>query len=372
MTSGEFFSQVKKHYDDELPFVAFRKPHEPFINGFLQNDSILHTISDFSESGFVFAPFDDAEKSILIPSSNSKKITCDFKQISAIERLTFCDAHSNEQKQFHLKLVGQALDDISKNKFQKVVLSRSERIQIDATGPLDIFKRLLNKYDSAFVYCWYHPKIGLWLGASPEILLQAEGNRLTTMALAGTQKFEGNDDVEWQEKEREEQQIVTRFLVESLRSSTESLKVGNLQTVKAGNLLHLKTEITATFKRENLNLQNILQILHPTPAVCGLPKEKSKEFILQNENYTREFYTGFLGELNIKERKSRNINRHNIENDAYASVKNVSNLYVNLRCMQLRNNHAIIYIGGGITKDSIPEQEWEETVIKSQVIKSIL
>lgn len=112
--------------------------------------------------------------------------------------------------------------------------------------------------------------------------------------------------------------------------------------------------------------------MHPTPAVCGLPKDISKAFILKNENYNREFYTGFLGELNIKERKSRNVNRHNIENDAYASVKNVSNLYVNLRCMQLVNNHAIVYIGGGITKDSIPEKEWEETVSKSQVIKSIL
>ncbi|WP_313791385.1 chorismate-binding protein [Lacinutrix neustonica] len=112
--------------------------------------------------------------------------------------------------------------------------------------------------------------------------------------------------------------------------------------------------------------------MHPTPAVCGLPKATAKQFILENENYKREFYTGFLGELNCQERTSRNTNRRNVENNAYNLVNTVSNLYVNLRCMQLSDVQASIYVGGGITKDSMPKKEWEETVNKAETMKKVL
>jgi len=167
-------------------------------------------------------------------------------------------------------------------------------------------------------------------------------------------------------------EFVTDFLVSSLQSSVSSFNVSEVKTIKAGNLLHLQTRITGNLKPQTSSLKSLLGKLSPTPAVCGLPKEKAKQFILKNENYNREFYTGFLGELNLQETKSRNTNRRNVENNAYVSIKKVSNLYVNLRCMQLKNSKALIYVGGGITKDSIPEKEWEETVSKSLVMKSTL
>ena len=74
----------------------------------------------------------------------------------------------------------------------------------------------------------------------------------------------------------------------------------------------------------------------------------------------------------MKQTRSRNTNRRNVENNAYASVKSVSNLYVNLRCMQFKDDEALIYVGGGITKDSIAENEWEETQKKTQTMKSVL
>ena len=74
----------------------------------------------------------------------------------------------------------------------------------------------------------------------------------------------------------------------------------------------------------------------------------------------------------MKQKISRNSNRENIENIAYSVVKNVTNLYVNLRCMQFKNNEALIYVGGGITKDSVPEDEWQETVSKTLVMKKAL
>ena len=135
--------------------------------------------------------------------------------------------------------------------------------------------------------------------------------------------------------------------------------------------MHLQTKISGLLKPEN-GLQSVIAKLHPTPAVCGLPKENAKQFILKNEDYKREYYTGFLGEINIKQAKTRNTNRRNVENNAYGSVKTISHLFVNLRCLQIKDNQALIYVGGGITKDSVPENEWEETVAKSKTVKNLL
>jgi isochorismate synthase len=372
MTLEDFFLTIEKQFLNKLPFIAYRKPNEIKIKSLLQKDDTIHFLSDFEESGFLFAPFDDTEEAVLIPFFESKLIESQF--VIANEKIHSDreDIDLSGQKQFHINLVKKAIDAIKKEHFQKVVLSRKELITIDDPNPVHIFKKLLNSYESAFVYCWYHPKVGLWLGATPETFLTIEGNRIKTMALAGTQKFSGSVDVIWQSKEKEEQQIVTNYIIDNLKSSVNNLRISEVQTIKAGNILHLKTEISANFDHETFNFKQIIKKLHPTPAVCGLPRNKAQHFILNNEGYRREFYTGFLGELNFKEKKSRNTNRHNIENDAYASVKTISNLYVNLRCLQLVNNTAIIYVGGGITKDSIPENEWEETVSKSKVIKSVL
>ena len=94
--------------------------------------------------------------------------------------------------------------------------------------------------------------------------------------------------------------------------------------------------------------------------------------IFEYENYNREFYTGFLGELNKKVKIRPRSGARNIENKAYAYRKSVTHLYVNLRCMQLNGNEAQLYVGGGITKDSIPENEWQETINKTKTMKSVL
>ncbi len=372
MTSDNFFEKLHKHYSDQLPFVAYRKPKETILNTLLQKDATLHSVTDFTECGFVLAPFDSHEKSVLIPMDHSDKIQCDSiishpNESSQLELKSIQD-----QQTIHVKLVEKAIEEIKVKNLKKVVVSRSESISVSDSDPMRIFKNLLHTYPAAFVYFFYHPNVGLWLGATPETLLKIEGNRLNTMALAGTQKYKGTENVEWKDKEREEQQIVTEFIVDSLQQASDQVSVSEVKTVKAGNLLHLQTNISAQLNPKHSNLQLLLKNIHPTPAVCGIPRDEAIKFILNNENYNREFYTGFLGELNLWEKKSRNSNRRNVENDAYASVKKTTNLYVNLRCMQLKANQAILYVGGGITKDSIPKNEWEETVSKSEVIKSIL
>lgn len=369
MTPNDFFKIAENQFQDALPFVLYRKPNSQIVKGFFQENDTVFTSEDLNESGFVFSPFDSENQTILIPIESSEVIEVLYSEKSSV--VTTLKTHEtpilNEDQLFHINLVSKALQFIKIDAFKKVVLSRKETVSLKETNAIVLFQRLLDSYPSAFVYCWYHPKIGLWLGATPETLLSVTGNRFTTMSLAGTQPFA--EQPNWKRKEIEEQELVTQFIVDQLTPKVAQFSVGNVETIQAGQVLHLRTKISGIL---NNNLADIVSVLHPTPAVCGLPKKLTKEFILENENYNREFYTGFLGELNIKEERSRNNNRRNVENNAYASIKTVSNLYVNLRCMQLTDTKAHIYIGGGITKDSIPENEYQETVNKAQTMKRVL
>ncbi|MEL0456195.1 chorismate-binding protein [Flavobacteriaceae bacterium SZ-1-7] len=371
MTSKDFFEFVSTQYKKQLPFVVYRKPNREDVKAMLQKTDDLYLIEDFTQRGFVFSPFDDIEPSILIPKEHSEIIAVSSVPTVDVEARELKPSSEENGKENHVNLVKKGIEAISEDKFKKVVLSRKETVQLKENNPIEIFKRLLSSYKSAFVYCWYHPKIGIWLGATPETLIKIEGSQFSIMALAGTQKYEGSLNVLWQEKEKQEQQYVTDFILENLKPSVESLKVSDVETVKAGNLVHLRTMISAQLKK-GIPLKEVIDALHPTPAVCGLPKDVAKQFILKHENYHRGFYTGYLGELNLDKSIKPRSGRRNIENRAYAFSKQSTQLYVNLRCMQIQDNHAIIYVGGGITKSSNPEKEWDETEAKSLVIKNVL
>ncbi|WP_179335994.1 chorismate-binding protein [Winogradskyella costae] len=371
MDAISFFDALEQQYKNNLPFVVYSRPINSIIKCWLQEDDVVYKSENFSESGFLFAPFDLKKNSILFPKETClySEVIIDNLEVEGFESTAI--TQSEIEKTQHIDLVSKGIDSILSNDLQKVVLSRCETKPRQDTNPLTIFKRLFNTYTNAMVYCWYHPKVGLWIGATPELLLKIEGKRLTTISLAGTQPYQSESEPNWTNKEFEEQQIVTDFITEQLKPYTSSITISEVDTVRAGNLLHLKTRIISILK-DDADLKSIIEALHPTPAVCGFSKLKAKDFILNHENYNREYYTGFLGELNLKQSRTRNTNRRNVENNAYAVVKTQSNFYVNLRCMQLKDSKAKIYVGGGITKDSDPEKEWEETVNKTTTINTVL
>lgn len=369
MLQNDFFSHIENHHSKKLPFVVYRKPRANFANGILQKSDQIYTSKDFKDRGFIFAPFDNALETVLIPFKHSEHISCKLEILKSNKKNISSHQPDVKSKNLHLDLVKKGIDAIRQNALQKVVLSRCESVNLEIHSPITIFKKLIALYPNAFVYCWFHPKVGLWLGATPETLVQINGRRFKTMALAGTQSFHGTLDVEWKAKEREEQQFVTDFITERLKDTINELHISKPSTIKAGALLHLQSNISGIISTD---LKDIVQKLHPTPAVCGLPVASSKQFITDNETYNREYYTGFLGELNVQEKKTRNTNRRNVENNAYAVVSNSSHLYVNLRCMQIKTDKALIYVGGGITKDSSEEKEWEETVSKAETMKHVL
>ncbi|WP_291146580.1 chorismate-binding protein [Flavobacterium sp. UBA7680] len=351
---NNFFSKTKQHYNQNLPFVIYSKPNTSSVFGLLQQNDSLYKITDYSEKGFVFASFDEKQL-VLIPENESEIISAD-KEITVFETVEIDDQKFDAEAKIQYEdLVSKGIEAIKNEEFKKVVLSRSEKVNLSEFDFVQTFQHLVQLYPATFCYCFFHPKIGLWMGATPEQLLKANGNIFETTALAGTQKANLETEIRWEQKEKDEQQYVTDFIVKRLLEVASSVIVTEPYSLKAGSIWHIKTDISGVLN-ENSTLEEVIDTLHPTPAVCGLPKKKAKAFIIENENYDRTFYTGFLGELN----------------SSFAGIKTSSDLFVNLRSMQIQDKTAILYMGCGITKESIPEKEWEESVNKSMTMKRVL
>lgn len=364
----ELFDKAFASLEEELPFVLYRKPSEVILNGVFQKDNQIHSVVDFSETGFVFSPFDLNAKSILLKSDTVLKASIEHNYTlnQAKEKISFLD---ETEKVGYLKLISKAIEVINEGELDKVVLSR--KIEVNAKmSPVSLFERVLDIYPKAFCYLWHHPNVGTWIGATPEILVKSRGTQFTTMSLAGTQSSTEFLKPIWAKKELNEQQVVTDYILDALKDEVVSIRASDIQSVEAGRLWHLRTEISGVFAPNKFG--DVLRALHPTPAVCGTPLKRAKKFIVENEYYDRSFYTGFLGELNFTTELTRNKNRRNQENSAYRSIVKSSELFVNLRCMQIKNETISIYVGGGITSDSVPESEWNETVLKSDTMFRVL
>lgn len=341
--SDKLISKAKAHFAARLPFSLYRKPFATMVSGMFQEDDTLNILQKNEESGFVFAPFDTSLDTILLQADTklSGEIPENEKQPSSLE------VDFELGKDYHLSLVKHAISEIKKGTLRKVVVSRKTEIETHQ-NPIDLFSSILSKYNSAFCFLFFHPKVGCWLGATPERLLSIKNGQFETNALAGTLPFETGKDPIWSTKEFEEQQMVTDYIVQRLQELDLRPKIDGPKNKMAGKLWHLNSIIQGEIGH-HVKIMAILEKLHPTPAVCGLPTFKAREFIMKNENYQRGFYTGYMGEFNV--------------NGAMES-----DLYVNLRSMQLTEKKAIIYVGGGITKDSDPENEWKETVNKSRTM----
>ncbi len=263
------------------------------------------------------------------------------------------------EKQHYTDLVQKGIEAIEKGEFLKVVLSRRKRINLPQNFRLfTIFQNLCQAYPHAFISLTAIPNVGIWIGASPETLVSLDRKGIfRTVALAGTQPkgdLTNLREARWSQKEIEEQALVSRYIINCFKKIRlrEFEELGP-RTVAAANLLHLRTDFEVDTQDLNFpELANVmLELLHPTSAVCGMPKAPSLAFIQQYEGYDRELYSGFLGQVNIDHE---------------------THLFANLRCMQVFENEAVLYAGAGITQDSSPEKEWAETEQKCQTLLAIL
>ena len=357
----DLFIKVKTHQEQQLPFALFCKPDSDRIIGVFQKNDHLYFLENFEEKGFVFAPF-DAEEIPYIPLIHSDVYVENVNSSDYFLEKKTSNINSAISNDFFEDLVAKAVEAIHENKFSKVVLSRKEEVDNPDFDIEITMNKMISLYPDAFKYCFFHPKIGTWLGATPEQFLKTSGTALKTVALAGTQLATSSKNIIWQDKEKIEQQLVTDFIVDSLEDLAKEITISSSYSVKAGNLWHIKSDILARLKSKK-SLKKIINALHPTSAVCGLPKQAAKKFILENEGYDREYYSGFLGELNIDFVTFRTLQ---------------TDLFVNLRCMKIiiaskfAMTKAQLFIGCGITKDSNPIDEYIETVNKSMTMKKIL
>lgn len=327
----DFSDKLIHAIHSDSAFVIFRKPGE---------NTVQLNIDDHSGKNiFLLHSFDNQiEKSI--SDANPLQIHQEEFDFELNFKLNSASKFQAVTQDEYITLLEKTIQRIQNSEIHKIVISRIKEIENQVFNLLKSFKNLLSQHPDALVYLWHNPDKETWMGATPELLLSRLGNEVKTVSLAGTKKPENN----WTPKEFEEQKIVTDFILDNF-SEIENLKISEPETVQAGKFQHLKTYISAMVPDE-FDTRDLLKKLHPTPAVCGLPKADAFEFILNEEGYDRNFYSGYIG----------------------LKSENAEEYFVNLRCAQCFEDKIWLYVGGGITADSIPENEWQETELKSGTI----
>ena len=328
--------------NQQNPVFLVKWPHENFITAFVLNQKIQ---TDFR---FSWVQFDGQTTHYGI--NQSKTFALDLPQKIVMTHLDG-PADSAHQKEAHMQLVQKALNTIKTGAVEKVVLARQASYSIKKFDAASTYFRLANKYPHAAVYWFFHPSNPHWMGATPELLLESHGTTFQTVSLAGTRPSHTKGN--WGNKEVREQQVVTDFIQESLiQLGATNLEVSPPTTAQSGPVEHLKSFLKWQMPGIEKPVEKILAALHPTPAVCGLPRDVAKSFIHQNENFDRQAYAGYFGFGD--------------------SAGTRGKYFVNLRCLQWTGPQLHLYAGGGINSGSDPAAEWVETENKLQTLLAVL
>lgn len=357
---------IRQLLNKNLAFAVYRLPDEKEPVFMIQDSDDVRQFpleNIEQQKGFVIAPFYAYKtgKAFLINPAITARNEEERKYLQVLlagfpdkEPLLPTDSNLITDKKTYLQQADRFISKIKNGEARKVVLSRVIAQLIPQDFNFERFFEILREsYSNAFVYLFYLPGKGIWAGATPETLLRHNNGFFETMALAGTQKrTSGDKPIVWAEKEKEEQAFVTEFVEKQIKNSgIETYEKQAPETVFAGTLAHICTRFRLPAKVLQGKTGRFVQALHPTPAVCGLPKEKAWQLINETEKHERHFYTGFLGPW---------------------QVENMSHLFVNLRCARFLKNKFEIYVGGGLTAASIPEKEWQETEDKSATLLSVV
>ena len=353
-------NKINSYLEKNIPFALFRAPNQPVR--FVAQMSSLTIDHQIEESGFHFAPFSERENVPHFVIKNDVNVFFENENyipnptISKLDIPIFLENKSRTSivdfptYQNHIQTY---LDFFENSDTQKAIYSRIKKTELPEDFDLiSFFEKIEKAYSRAMVYVVNLPGLGLWVGASPEKLLTYKNGMAETVALAGTQRILAGKNVKnlmWRKKEIEEHGMVVDYIFEKIKNNNlEILNRSETYTSQAGAMAHLKQRFEIKITKSEL--PKFIQDLHPTPAVCGLPKEKALDLIYKTEPYDREYYAGYLGMVEG------------------SSV----DFYVNLRCMKIHKNTAALFVGGGITVNSDAKKEWEETELKAKTLLNIL
>ena len=366
-------------------FAIWRKPTTSqlaFVQDFSQSPRRVSLQLEELPAGFVVHPFADQadKKAFFIQADRYEKLSLDQplhqedlsqwmqasrdslpapelkKHITGLldQLPQLANPETGQEKAHFLQLVSKGIQAIEAGTLEKIVAARTKLIPLPEAFDLGkTLAKLLTSYPHSFVNFFHLPGIGTWMGASPEVLIETKGDYFHTMSLAGTQPAQGDNPLKsaaWTQKEIEEQALVSRYMVDCFKTiRLREYEEHGPKTVLAGNLLHLRSDFRVNTQATGFsNLGTVmLGLLHPTSAVCGMPRKEALCFLKTEEGWDRSFYAGFIGPVGIEQETS---------------------IYVNLRTASLHQTHALLYAGAGVTEDSVPEKEWEETELKCEII----
>ena len=416
---GQALSEL---YQSGYSFALYRLPQQEPVLILSQNSvATLQRLADLqSYQGFLFAPFaltKDTPALVIVPEHSVSSATQISALLSSLSSLTTPSSapqtdstESNstgagakhEQPEFtgselpadirerwgelagdssayarYCQAFAAFMQELSAGGCGKLVLSRQQSVSLPAHfAALQAWARACSLYPNMMVSLVATKDGGMWLGSSPEILLSGSGAAFRTVALAGTMPLspvsgqqQSNDAAvlpqlsDWSSKNRTEQQIVVDYIASLLQQHASCYSVVGPFTARAGKVVHLKSEFAFKLKTPSA-LAAMVEALHPTPAVCGLPKERAFAFIQAHEGYNRSYYAGIVGPFNYQEHTA---------------------LYVNLRCLRLEEpccsllplsatadelpvRHATLFAGGGILSSSEVQDEFKETCAKMATV----
>ncbi len=340
-------------------YAFFRFPNAPEY-GFVacqESPVELQGLTDIGrERGVVIAPFipSATEPVLLIRPDVYSRFPApapfaDGETVRSVIPIPFTD-DSASRREAYSDSFAMCRKRLLDGTLRKVVLSRrlALRYEADCISPLTLFLNACRLHPRCYVSLWWTRRSGLWLTATPEVLLcadESEEGLWRTMALAGTMSWQGALPAvtDWSEKNRREQAYVSDYIRHRLAGLVAgSIEESTCRSVRAANMVHLRTDFGFRLL-PGITLGAVIGRLHPTPAVCGEPHLAARHAIRVSEDTSRRYYAGFSGPVGLDGR---------------------TELYVSLRCMELTSGCALLYAGGGLLPDSSEEEEWEETCRK--------
>ena len=254
------------------------------------------------------------------------------------------------------EMIAATVDLIEHGELTKVVMAR--RIDISANRPFivsDVLERLVSLYPSCMIF-----SIEGFLGASPELLLRRSGNEVESHPLAGTVARSGDahgDEVlvgrlMGSAKTRHEHRVVVDSIAGRLRPLCRELDVPETPSVLGlRNVSHLATRITGTLSGRAPSLLSLAAMIHPTPAMGGVPTDAAIRYIQKVEGFDRGRYAGPVG---------------------WTDSRGDGWLALGIRCAEVDGAGARIYAGNGIVAGSQPADELAETQLKLQALLAAL
>lgn len=271
-----------------------------------------------------------------------------------------CNMQSASEKSAWIERVNYAKKLIKEREFEKIVLARTVEMESKyELTPTLLSYSLRQSYPECYNFIIQIDKDTSFIGATPERLASFENGIINTEGLAGstsrgksaTEDAALAQSLMESKKDLEEHQFVVRAIDDSLAPYSYHVEHPNRPLIKKlNNVQHLFTPISASVKN-GVQIHELLQQLHPTPAVGGFPKESAVNFIQDIEQIERGWYSAPVGWYNLN---------------------GCGEFAVAIRSALIYKNKAHLFAGCGIVEDSDPESEWKETLLKFQPMTTAL